>query len=479
MKKMGGVLKALVWLLFTVPVAFGSTIYYFETVSSYAAVDVVALLLWGCVILLLFLLGAFLCRWAEKRPGFFRLGEGAALVLELICCVILVAGGIYLRIGREFVAFWSSQDGNPVVEAALVTASGLSLNQADFLSNAYVYLLNQLFMLVGNLSMAAAGMQLALFSVTCFLLYFLVRRTWGALCAVICLGALMLFPEMIRLSMYCSPETLLLLGVVALGWLLHLCFDRFLKRGFEAAPDFLLLICLLAGCIYYQQTPGISGVLLSERISAVGGQTALLAGLLSLIFFLFLRKEKRAASVYMVMAVIVLAAQLMGMQEDMGCQAALCVVMTLLLGVLLRDLLGGEENGEEEEYAEIQWTGTEDLSLPEDEPLEEAEAEEKELPAEEESIPEEKLQTLREEGMPEEKPQPVKEEGMSEEKLQPVIEESMPEKEAASARPEIFIPKSMEIPKRKKRAKIDYDKDFSETEMKFDIEIPDEEEFDR
>ncbi|MCD7737936.1 MAG: hypothetical protein LUH58_02695 [Lachnospiraceae bacterium] len=457
MKKMGGVLQAFVWLIFTVPVAFGSTIYYFEAVASYTSADVIALLLWICVILFLFMLTALLRRWTEKRPGFFQLGEGAALVLELICCIILVSGGIYLRIGREFVTFWSTQDGNPVVEAALVTTSGLSLNQADFLSNAYVYLLNQLFMLVGNLSMAAAGMQLALFAVSCFLLYFLIRRTWGVFCTVVCLGALMLFPEMLRISMYCSPEMLLLLGVAVTGWLLHLCFDRFLERGYEAALDLLLLIWLLAGCMYYQraQTQGIFEVPLSDRISAVGGQTALLAGLLSLILFLFIRKEKKAPAIYMFMAVIILTIQTLGMQDDMGCQAALCVVMTLLLGLLLRDLLAGEEKGEKAVYTKIQRTETEDAVLPE-----------------------------KEESITGEKPQPMREENIPAEKILPHEEMTLPEKilpaeENSAARPEIFIPKSMEIPKRKKKTKIDYDRDFSEREMKFDIEIPDGEEFDR
>ncbi|MCD7806465.1 MAG: hypothetical protein LUH19_03880, partial [Lachnospiraceae bacterium] len=59
-------------------------------------------------------------------------------------------------------------------------------------------------------------------------------------------------------------------------------------------------------------------------------------------------------------------------------------------------------------------------------------------------------------------------------------EEQTPPQEDEEAGPsEIFIPKSMEIPARKKKAKIDYDRDFSESEMKFDIEIPEEEEFDR
>ncbi len=457
MKKMGGVLQAFVWFIFTVPVVFGSTIYYFETAASYAAADVFVLFLWGCVVLLLFALAALLCRWAAKRPGFFGLGEGAALVLELVCCVILVSGGIYLRIGREFVTFWSTQDGNPVVEAAFVTTWGLSLNQADFLSNAYVYLLNQLFMLVGNLSMAAAGMQLALFAVSCFLLYFLIRRTWGAFCAVVCLGALMLFPEMLQISMYCSPEMLLLLGMVVVGWILHLCFDRFLERGYEAALDLLLLIWLLAGCMYYQraQTVEMSGTPLSERVFAAGGQTALLTGLLSLMFFLFIKKEKKAVTIYMFMTVIILAVQMMGMQEDMGCQVALCVVMTLLFGLLLRDLLAGEENDKETEYTEIQKMETEDIALSETE----------------ESVTGEKSQPMREENIPAEKILP------HEEMILP--EKILPAEENSAARPEIFIPKSMEIPKRKKKAKIDYDRDFSEREMKFDIEIPDGEEFDR
>ncbi|MCD8326780.1 MAG: hypothetical protein LUC90_08925 [Lachnospiraceae bacterium] len=444
MKKLGDALQALVWLLFTVAVGFGSTVYYFNTIASFAATDVIGLVLWGVLILMVFVLALLLHQLTDRKPGFFRLGDGAALVLEMICCVILVAGGIYLRIGQEFVAFWSEQGENPVVEAAYVTALGLTESWSDLFSMAYVYLLNQLFMLVGNINLAAAGMQLVLFSIFCFLAYFLVRRLWGAFCACVCLGGLMLLPEMIRVSMYCSPEILLILAAVILGWVLHLCFDRFMRNGSKAALDLIVLICFAAGCRYYQSAQGLTvpEFVFQESALAVSAQTALLTGLLGLIFFLFANgKAQRASAVYMLMAVIILAAQMLGMQSDAGCQTALSVVMVLIFGLTLQGVLAGraseEEDGMEPEEAYEAESGPEDVYVSGADGTYEAE---------------------------------------------PERLNGMMDQESGSAAPErtgIFIPKSMEIPVRKKKAKIDYDREFPEEELKFDIEIPEEDEFDR
>ncbi len=507
MKKLRGITKALIWVLFTVPVAAGGTIYYFEAVASGAQADVIALLLWISVMLLVTAFTALLCRWTEQKPGILCLGAGASAALEIICCIILAGAGIYFRIGQEFVAFWSEQDGNPVVEAALVTLNRTVDGQTDLVTSAYVYLLNQLFLLVGNLSLAAAGMQLMLFIVGGVLLYFLVRRCYGAFPAVICLGGLMLLPELIRASMYCSPEILLFLLAVILGWILHLCLDGKLNRCGRALLDLLVLALFTAGCVYVDrpQWNGLSGEILFDRALAVSGQTALVVGILCAVIFLFLESFQTTA-VYMLMAVLLMAVQMLGLVGHVGCMAALGIVMSILLGISLQGLLFGEpaedeELAVEEQDAEkVEETTPGSSAVSAQTAMKQVEKTESELTGDdgksdgqtlvktEMTLAEKNVQTAAGETGAVSNEKDEKAAGETTVATE-TVEKNIPEaaekpsmteeKNANQARLEIFIPETMEIPKRKKRAKIDFDKEFPEEDLNFDLEVKEDEKFDR
>ncbi len=500
MKKLRGILEALIWLLFTVPVAAGGTVYYIESVSSYTQADVAAVLLWCSIMLILTGLAAFLFTWTKQKPGILCLGKGASVALEVICCLILVSAGIYFRIGQEFVAFWSEQDGNPVVEAALVKLDRTSVSQTDLVTAAYVFLLNRLFWLVGNLSLAAAGMQLVIFAAGSILLYFLVRRCYGAFAAVICLEGLMLLPQMVRSSMYCSPEILLFLSAVILGWILHLCLDRRLKKEWKALPDFLVLALYTAGCVYvdWADWSSMAGETFLDRALTVSGQTALVLGILCAVLYLFLESRETVA-VYMLMTVFLIAVQMLGLADSVGCMAALAVVVSVLLGLSLDGLLFYDEAAPET----AMMPGENTSGLSEEHVSETAEVsvestatasgkdtpEKTEVSGEAEAAPgEENVQTAT--AAADEKTEPERQKEDMQLSEEEVKEEDMqlPEPEAkeedihlpeSEAIPEIYIPETMEIPKRKKRAKIDFDREFSEDEMSFDLEVEDGEEFDR
>ncbi len=598
MKKLGGILTALIWLLFTVPTVAGGTMYYFEAVASFADADMIALLLWGSVMLLMVGLVTLISRWMKLEPGILRPGEGASRALEIICCIILVGAGIYFRIGQEFIAFWSRQDGrNPVVEAAMVTLDQTAYASADPVTNIYIWLLNQLFYLVGNLSMAAAGMQLVLFTVTCALLYFLVRRCYGALTAVICLGGIMLLPEMIRASMYCSPEILLFLIAVILGWVLHLTLDKRMAEHSTVLLDFLLLVLFLVGCVYVNQSEWVpvTGEIFLERILEVSRQTILVPGVLCSVIFLFLEKRKPAAAVNMMMAVLLILVQMLGLPDSVGCAAALGIVMSVLLGISLDGLLVkapasreeeaepeteepdfealSEENfvsaeqsaegapaaqpendaasendavaasqGESEASPEAGEASSEAAKARDEEKAEsaqpEAEKSAESAPAaqtESNTAPEnddaaalqgesvvsavtvdtDELRaddataaqtkgtvTLQTESNTASENDAVASQGESsaapaaantaapqvegsastaakDDKEANEIAAAAAVQEASQEAAEIYVPESMEIPKRKKRARIDFDREFSEEEMNFDIVVKDDEEFDR
>ncbi|MCD8379394.1 MAG: hypothetical protein LUC95_03495, partial [Lachnospiraceae bacterium] len=306
-----------------------------------------------------------------------------------------------------------------------------------------------------------------------------------------CLGGLMLLPQMVRASMYCSPEILLFLVTVILGWILHLCLDKRLEGGGAVLLDFCVVVLFIMGCVYVDRSGWVlvSAETFFERALAVSGQAAFIPGILCAVIFLFL-KVRRTAAVYMLMAVVLIAIQMLGFADSVGCDAALGVVMSILLGISLDGLLLKEpalqkvKAGQEEKKPDFEVLSEE--SFPGEE--EAAGKEVKEVSAEENvadapqtdgEITENSVMNaavLKAESSTAEE----KESGTSGE-ITPAGEITGPAaaQDAADSAPEIYIPASMEIPKRKKRARIDFDREFSEEEMNFDLEVEDDEEFDR
>ncbi|MCD7751320.1 MAG: hypothetical protein LUI10_06215 [Lachnospiraceae bacterium] len=497
MKNWRGIFTALIWLLFTVPVMTGGTIYYFEAVASFTEADLIALFLWICILLMITGFTTLLGRWTDLKPGVLRMGKGASLALEMICCVILTCAGIYFRIGQEFVTFWSRQDGNPVVAAALVTLNRTADGFQDPVTAAYVWLLNRVFLLVGNLTLAAAGMQLVIFILCCVLLYFLVRHCYGAFPAVICLGGLMLLPQMIRASMYCSPEILLFLVAVLLGWILHLTLDKRMEKSGTVLLDFTVVVLFVMGCVYVDRSGWslISAETFTDRVLAVSGQAAFIPGVLCAVIFLFL-KARRTAAVYMLMAVLLIVIQMLGFPDSVGCDAVLGVVMSILLGISLDGLLLKEPASQKgkaaQEAKESDFEVLSEESFPGEE---EAAADEKELKAGSQAelqapegpvIDDTQSEKVNAAAVPQtaektatDDTQAAEEKVKEEPRAAGEITGAEVNLNMAGSTPEIFIPASMEIPKRKKRARIDFDREFSEEEMNFDVEVEDGEEFDK
>lgn len=465
MRILGRTVQTVIWLIFAVLVVFFSTVYFLDQVISYSAVSVYSIVLWGAVLFNTFLLLLVAHLALGRNPGFLRLGGFSAAAVELACFLVLLGAGLYFRLGETFASLWR-ESGSVLVQAAMAGedaalsgAGAESVASGGILFSAYVSLLRQGYLLFGNRELVAPGMQLILFFVTAVLLYFLIRRSWGSITAVFVWGCLMLLPGMLRFSVESDPFVLLLLSAVLAGWILHGFLGwliarirgRRLSRGQEAWMDLVPVGLCAAWSVYVSLRQGwtfpdglpvtdvsaLAGTGLWRNSVTVSGQEILLFGLAALLMFLFL-EERREVSAYAVMAAVLLLLQLLGLDGGGGCGVLLYAVLSLLAGTGVEALIfsGGAQIAAEE-TGERRTAGTREKTG----------------------------RRKKTERMVSHAPEPEK---SSEPAAAP---ETAP-------RPEIYLPKSMEIPRRKTRARLEFDRDFDESELKYDIEVLEDEDYD-
>lgn len=472
MRIVGRMAQSAVWLVFSVLVAFGSTVYFLDRIISDSAVSVYSVVLWSAALINIFLLLLILRLIVNKMPGSLALTGAFAVITELACFLILTGAGLYFRLGTDFAHLWKGgslalSEAAMVGEDALLTLDGTdALSSAGYIPAAYVRLLHQCYLLLGNREFVAPGVQLALYLIAGVLFYFLVRRVRGSVSAIFVWGGLMLLPEMIRFSVESSPFILVFLGAVLLGWVLHILagFVRYLmhRSGPDRRPvawlDLVPAVLCCVWSVYDSLRQGWSfntGFFAAGSLGfrdtglwksgvAIAGQEILFAGMAVSLIFLFV-EERWEASLYALMAVLLLILQLLGLDSEGGLGVLLCVVLSLMAGTGVEALLllGRKDKGRKTPEGSRVSAGA--------------------------FAPQE---TRGDAGAgefhgcgPEEEP------AASEKDPEPAVRKE-------ERKTEIFIPGSMEIPKRKPRARLEFDREFDESELKYDIEVLEDEDYD-
>lgn len=165
-------------------------------------------------------------------------------VLESLAIVILLAAGLWLRIG-QLMSVSDVSSGTAYLEAAYVTVGGsvpLVVHGATYL---YLWLLHMLFFIFGNHVAVALILQIVLQLVGTFVWYFAVRRLAGVLSAEISFAFLMLSPYMVGLCAEVSPAFLLFL----LYAIVLYCVTGCLKV--TCHPVWVIIVGLLIGIVLY------------------------------------------------------------------------------------------------------------------------------------------------------------------------------------------------------------------------------------
>ncbi len=185
---------------------------------------------------------------AKKKENFRQAAEGILVVLFL-------ALGLLLRISR----LQSSEGVSAYYEMAKVGAGQIP-SQVSGTVYLYLQLLRGTFMVFGNKWAAGVWLQVLFQLLGCLFLYFALRKIGGIFPAVLSMAYLMLVPYNVGKSLDYSPDVLFLciyaVGILAVG--------GYLKKQLEGAEkvlrEFPLLICMgiVLGGILYLDIRGIS-----------------------------------------------------------------------------------------------------------------------------------------------------------------------------------------------------------------------------
>lgn len=160
--------------------------------------------------------------YAEHHP---KSGQKAAgMVWEAFLAVLILGAGLFLRVyffgnGGEEAAYF---------ETAMVTGSPITpiAHGAEYI---YVLLLRGVFWLAGNHFSAGIILQIILQTASAIIWYFAIRRLCGPVASVLFLAGVMLFPQSIVEGLNYSPK-MLYIFFYGLGLLL---ISRFLQRQSE------------------------------------------------------------------------------------------------------------------------------------------------------------------------------------------------------------------------------------------------------
>lgn len=175
---------------------------------------------WGVLFVVLAFLGAggtvlLLHRVGGKLVSSVNGKKAAPLILETVLVLALLTAGVILRAERVGEAVSES-----VYYEAAKVAAGQRIPQivhgAVYL---YVQILHAAFMLLGNNIMVGLWIQIVLQLSAFLLLFFAVRRTLGAITALVMLGFCACGPYMADMALVLSPE-ILFLFIFSVGMIL-------------------------------------------------------------------------------------------------------------------------------------------------------------------------------------------------------------------------------------------------------------------
>ncbi|MGN1147413.1 MAG: ArnT family glycosyltransferase [Lachnospiraceae bacterium] len=163
-----------------------------------------------------------LTTYAEHHP---KSGQrSAGIVWEAFLAILILGAGLFLRV----YFFESGGEEAAYFETAMVTGAPITpiAHGAEYF---YVLLLRGLFWLVGNHFAAGIILQIILQTVSAIIWYFAIRRLCGPVASVLFLAGVMLFPQSIMEGLTYSPK-MLYIFLYGIGLLMT---SRFLQRQGE------------------------------------------------------------------------------------------------------------------------------------------------------------------------------------------------------------------------------------------------------
>ena len=255
MKRLLSIPEFLIWLIFTVIAGFGYAFSFFEYVNNRTGLSIVDIIMPTLVWILLAAICAFLLRMAQNTQCFVQFSKGEAAFLEGSILVLLLVGGFIFRFVDYFRGVWPIIPENEFFQYAQVTQDAVVYMNPHPASRLYVGFLHIVCLFLGNIYEAGAFVQFLLLIVAVVFWYFAIRKAFGIVTALFFAAGAMLLPDSIEVSMQCNPMMLLFViyGIIAL---IMACYAQSKCRGILA----FLCEFFIGACIMWAILLDISGL---------------------------------------------------------------------------------------------------------------------------------------------------------------------------------------------------------------------------
>lgn len=256
MKQLKVIPKIFIWFAFSVVAGFGYTFSFFRYMDSHAHLSAGDIVIPTLVWLLLAVICTLLLKTAQKAQCLIRFSKWESLFLEGSVFVLLIVGGWIFRFVDYFHAAWPADVDNSYFLYAQVAQNAAEYMNPHPASRLYVGFLHIICMFFGNHYTAGAIAQFVLMLLAVLLWYLAIRKALGKVAALFFVAGAMLLPDSIAASMQCNPAMLLFLIYGFIAFLLINYMYSTAKGFWHYIQVFFLGFCVMLVFLF-----DISGVL--------------------------------------------------------------------------------------------------------------------------------------------------------------------------------------------------------------------------
>lgn len=478
MKQLSIIPEFLIWVIFSVVAGFGYAFSVFDYIGENAKLSAADVVIPTLMWLLLAAVSAFFINLTKKTQCFNKFSKFERLFLEGAILVFLLVGGWLFRFSEPFQGIWPANFENEFFRYAQVSAQSEIYNNPHPASRLYVGFLHFVFLFLGNIYEAGALTQYVLLLIGVSFWYLAVRKLFGPVTALCFMAGTMLLPDSIIASMQYNPMMLLFAvygiflwsaasyfksrctGFAAFIWEIFIgigigaailldisgciflavgcCTVWYRYRGEERGSKILHMVCSLIGTVaclvlwmeglyaYENLTWKIPDLTqLKAFVFDLGTHPIFILSIVTIVTYWFFKT--RSVCVLIMAAILFLfGVKVLGLDAYMQHDFLSYVGLLMLFGLTLREAVSAKSTKEQ-----MQQKAEGVLAEP-----------------------------------------PIVTVVRFEEEAAVVVPEKQKEK------PAIYIPKSMEIPKRISKPKVEYAIDVAEEKMHYDVKIDDNADFD-
>jgi hypothetical protein len=209
MKQLSIIPEFLIWLVFSVLAGFGYAFSVFDYIGKNAELSAIDIVIPTLVWLLVAAVSAFFINLAKKTQCFAKFSKFERVFLEGGILLLLLVGGWLFRFAQPFHDIWPVNIENEFFHYAQVSTQSEVYTNSHPASRLYVGFLHIVFLFLGNIYEAGALTQYVLLLVGVFLWYLAVRKLLGQVTALCFMAGAMLLPDSIIASMQYNPMMLL------------------------------------------------------------------------------------------------------------------------------------------------------------------------------------------------------------------------------------------------------------------------------